>query len=92
MNILRIFVLFLAAVLLGWQIYLYASFDVAALQSAQTVAPARFIQSDPETLDQLNARLQSLKPFPASILQMPSARQFGRERIFLPDASAPPAQ
>lgn len=88
MNILRLLLIFLAAVLLGWQIYLYASFDEASLQGAYTAAPARFIQSDPETLEALNVRLQELKPFPASILQEPSRRQFGREKVFLPDAAA----
>lgn len=91
MNILRLLVLFLAVLLLGWQVYLFASFDESSLQGAYSAAPARFIQSDPETLEALNARLQVLKPFPASILQMPSSRQFGREKVFLPD-TAPVSQ
>lgn len=87
MNILRLLVVFLAAVLLGWQVYLFISFDESSLQGSYTAAPARFIQSDPETLEALNVRLQGFKPFPASILQMPSSRQFGREKVFLPDTT-----
>jgi hypothetical protein len=85
MSYLRLLLIFIALGMSGWYGYQYFSLDEVALQKTVSGGvPARYIQADEQTLEDLNQQLQALKKAPASLYQDPQARLFGRKQLFLP--------
>ncbi len=89
MGYLRIASIVLGILLFASQVWSYTSIDEFSLQqNASGGVPARFIQVDEATLDNLKDELKELESSPDYVLADPSPRSFGRNnQPFLPDSS-----
>ena len=71
--------------LLAFQLFQFFWFDSLALQKKISAGvPARFIQANEETIDQIQQYLKKLEPIPPALKKSPKAEDFGREILFLP--------
>jgi len=85
MKMIRLGIVLVMLLSVAWQVFQFVNFDELELKTqVSTVPPARFLQVDEGTVEELQERLEALKPLNAYLRRDVSPRNFGRERLFYP--------
>lgn len=86
MKMIRFGVVVVMLLSVVWQVFQFVNFNELELKTqVSAVPPARFLQVDEGAIEELQERLEALKPLNAYLRRDVSPRNFGRERLFYTD-------